>query len=921
MTDTSDDQTPAGREPSDIRPISISEEMRRSYLDYAMSVIISRALPDVRDGLKPVHRRILFAMNEMGLDWNKKYVKSARIVGEVMGKYHPHGNLAIYDALVRLAQDFSMRVPLVDGQGNFGSIDGDPPAAERYTESRLAKIATFLLDDLDKETVDFRDNYDGQLQEPSVLPAKFPNLLVNGAGGIAVGMATNIPPHNLGEVIDACIADLDNPEIGIDELAQIIQGPDFPTAGIILGRTGILSAYHKGRGSIIMRARVKIENIRKDREALIVTEIPYQVNKRTLIEKIADLVRDKKVEGISDLWDESNREGIRIVIELKRDAVADVVLNNLYKYSDLQTTFGANMLAINGGRPESLTLKDMISAFTAFRQDVVTRRTKHQLTKARDRAHVLVGLAIAVANIDEVIKLIRTSASPAEAKEQLMLRDWPAKDMAPLIMLIADPRHTLSDAGTYRLSEEQAKAILELRLARLTALGRDEIADELNKIAVEIKEFLAILASRARVVDIVKGELLAIRTEFATPRKTEIMDLEGEVEDEDLIQREDCVVTVSHKGYIKRVPLAAYRSQRRGGKGRSGMSTRDEDFVTQLFVASTHTPVLFFSSRGMCYRMKVWRLPSASPQSPGKALVNLLPLTEGEVITSILPLPEDSSTWGDLELIFATLSGNVRRNALSDFENINRNGKIAMKLDEGDRIVQVAIARPDNDVLLTTAEGQCIRFLIKDGVRLFKGRDSDGVRGIRLAKGDEIISMAILNHFDATAEERVAYLKQANALRRSDEVEDAEVVSSDADAEAEEVVAADVTISQERFSEMQAAEQFVLTVSSKGFGKRSSSFEFRTSGRGGKGIVAMVVNDRNGRLVASFPIAENDQIMLVTNAGQLIRCPVHDIRIAGRNTQGVRIFKTEAEEKVVSVERITDDNGTDEAVVEATAIE
>ena len=919
MTDTSDDETPAGREPSDIRPISISEEMRRSYLDYAMSVIISRALPDVRDGLKPVHRRILFAMNEMGLDWNKKYVKSARIVGEVMGKYHPHGNLAIYDALVRLAQDFSMRVPLVDGQGNFGSIDGDPPAAERYTESRLSKVASFLLDDLDNETVEFRDNYDGQLQEPSVLPAKFPNLLVNGAGGIAVGMATNIPPHNLGEIIDACIADLDNPEIGIDELTQIVQGPDFPTAGIILGRTGILSAYHKGRGSIIMRARVKIENIRKDREALIVTEIPYQVNKRTLIEKIADLVRDKRVEGIADLWDESNREGIRIVIELKRDAVADVVLNNLYKYSDLQTTFGANMLAINGGRPESLTLKDFISAFTVFRQDVVTRRTKHQLTKARDRAHVLVGLAIAVANIDEVIKLIRTSASPSEAKEQLMLRDWPAKDMAPLIMLIADPRHTLSDTGMYRLSDEQAKAILELRLARLTALGRDEIADELNKIAVEIKEFLAILASRARVVEIVKSELSAIRAEFATPRKTEIMDLEGEVEDEDLIQREDCVVTVSHKGYIKRVPLAAYRSQKRGGKGRSGMSTRDEDFVTQLFVTSTHTPVLFFSSRGMCYRMKVWRLPSASPQSPGKALVNLLPLTEGEAITSILPLPEDSSTWGDLELIFATLSGNVRRNALSDFESINRNGKIAMKLDEGDRIVQVAIARPDNDVLLTTADGQCIRFLIKDGVRLFKGRDSDGVRGIRLAEGDEIISMAILDHFEATAEERVAYLKQANALRRSDEVEEAEVVSTEADAE--EVVAADVTISHERFTEMQAAEQFVLTVSSKGFGKRSSSFEFRASGRGGKGIVAMVANDRNGRLVASFPIAENDQIMLVTDGGQLIRCPVHDIRIAGRNTQGVRIFKTEAEEKVVSVERITDDNGTDDAAIDATAVE
>ena len=904
LTDNSDDERPAGREPSDIRPVSISEEMKKSYLDYAMSVIISRALPDVRDGLKPVHRRILFAMNELGLDWNKKYVKSARIVGEVMGKYHPHGNLAIYDALVRLAQDFSMRVPLVDGQGNFGSIDGDPPAAERYTESRLAKVASFLLDDLDNDTVDYRDNYDGTIQEPSVLPAKFPNLLVNGAGGIAVGMATNIPPHNLGEVIDACIADLDNPEIGIDELSQIIQGPDFPTAGLILGRGGILSAYHKGRGSIIMRSRVAVENIRKDREALIVTEIPYQVNKRTLIEKIADLVRDKKIEGISDLWDESNREGIRIVIELKRDAVADVVLNNLYKYSDLQTTFGANMLAINGGRPESLTLKDFISAFTSFRQDVVTRRIKHLLNKARDRAHVLVGLAIAVANIDEVIKLIRYSASPAEAKEQLMIRDWPAKDMIPLVELIADPRHTVSGEGTYRLSEEQAKAILELRLARLTALGRDEIADELNKIATEIREYLAILASRARVVDIVKGELQAIKDEFATPRKTEIVDIEGEVDDEDLIQREDCVVTVSHKGYIKRVPLATYRAQRRGGKGRSGMSTRDEDFVTQLFVTSTHTPVLFFSSRGMCYRMKVWRLPPASPQSPGKALVNLLPLAEGEGITSILPLPEDSSTWGELELIFATRSGNVRRNALADFENIQRNGKIAMKLDEGDSIVQVAIAKPDQDVLLTSADGQCIRFLISDEIRLFKGRDSTGVRGIKLGEGDEVISMAILNHFDASAEERAAYLKQANALRRS---EDAEEVETVADADAEDVSADAVTLSPERFAAMQAGEQFVLTVSNKGFGKRSSSFEFRTSGRGGKGIVAMVANGRNGRLLASFPVEEKDQIMLVTDGGQLIRCPVDGIRIAGRNTQGVRIFKTEAEEKVVSVERITED--------------
>ncbi|MEQ1718429.1 MAG: DNA gyrase subunit A [Hyphomicrobium sp.] len=908
MADRSDDKTPGGREPNDVRPISIAEEMKRSYLDYAMSVIISRALPDVRDGLKPVHRRILFAMSELGLDWNKKYVKSARIVGEVMGKYHPHGDMAIYDALVRLAQDFSMRVPLVDGQGNFGSIDGDPPAAARYTESRLAKVAGFLLDDLDNDTVDYRDNYDGTIQEPTVLPAKFPNLLVNGAGGIAVGMATNIPPHNLGEVIDACIAELDNPEITIDELCQIVTGPDFPTGGIILGRGGILSAYHKARGSIIMRARVAVENIRKDREALIVSEIPYQVNKRVLIEKIADLVRDKKIEGISDLWDESNREGIRIVIELKRDAVADVVLNNLYKYSDLQTTFGANMLAINGGRPESLTLIDMVRAFTAFRQEVVTRRIKHLLTKSRDRAHVLVGLAIAVANIDEVIKLIRFSASPAEAKEQLMARDWPAKDMAPLIELIADPRHKLAENNTYRLSEEQAKAILELRLARLTALGRDEIAEELNKIAEEIKEHLAILSSRARVVDIVKGELASIRAEFATPRKTEIVDIEGEVEDEDLIQREDCVVTVSHKGYIKRVPLAMYRAQRRGGKGRSGMATRDEDFVTELFVTSTHTPVLFFSSRGMCYRMKVWRLPPATPQSPGKALVNLLPLEAGEVITSILPLPEDSSTWGELELMFATRSGNIRRNALGDFENINRNGKIAMKLDEGDTIVQVAIARPEDDVALTTADGQCVRFLIGDEVRLFKGRDSTGVRGIRLADNDEVIAMAILTHVDASPAERAAYLKQAAALRRTDDSEE-----SDVELEAEEGAEGDVDLSPEKFAEMQAKEQFVLTVSEKGFGKRSSSYEFRTSGRGGKGIVAMVVNDRNGPLVGSFPIAENDQIMLVTDGGQLIRCPVHDVRIAGRNTQGVRIFKTEAEEKVVSVERITEDeNGAEE---------
>ncbi len=906
MADNNDDDNkPGGEEPSDIRPISITEEMKRSYLEYAMSVIVSRALPDLRDGLKPVHRRILFGMNELGLEWNKKYVKSAKVVGEVMGNYHPHGDQAIYDALVRLTQDFSMSVPLVDGQGNFGSVDGDPPAAMRYTECRLEKVAQFLLDDLDKETVEYQDNYDGSKQEPTVLPAKFPNLLVNGAGGIAVGMATNIPPHNLGEVIDACLAQLDNPAISIDELIDIVPGPDFPTGGMILGRSGIQAAYHKGRGSIPMRARVEIEDLRKDRQALVVSAIPYQVNKRVMIEKIADLVREKRVEGISNIWDESNREGMRVVIELKRDAVAEVVLNQLYRYSDLQTSFGANMLAINGGRPEQLNLKDMIEAFTSFRQEVVTRRTKYLLGKARDRAHVLVGLAIAVANIDEVIHLIRTSPTPQEAREALMARDWPAKDMVPLINLIADPRHMVSEAGTYRLSEEQARAILDLRLQRLTALGRDEIGDELKKIGVEIRDYLDILSSRERVIDIVKGELTAIKSEFAVPRRTEIIDIEGEVEDEDLIQREDVVVTVTHKGYIKRVPLSTYRAQRRGGKGRSGTQTREEDFVTQMFVASTHTPVLFFSSRGMCYRMKVWRLPAATPQSVGKALINLLPLEQGEWITSILPLPEDAETWSTLELMFATQSGSVRRNALSDFESINRNGKIAMKLEEGDRIVKVSICSGADAVLLTSANGQCIRFPVDD-VRVFKGRDSTGVRGIRLDDGDHVISMTILRHVEATPAERAAYLKQSTALRRLEGAEGEEGAGVES-ADLEEPAEGSAELTPERFQEMAAAEQFVLTVSERGFGKRSSSYEYRTSGRGGKGIVAMVVNDRNGPLVASFPISDADQIMLVTDAGQLIRCPVHDIRIAGRNTQGVRIFKTEAEERVVSVEWIPEE--------------
>ena len=764
-------------------------------------------------------------------------------------------------------------------------------------------MAGTLLDDLDKNTVEFRENYDGTLKEPVVLPAKFPNLLVNGSAGIAVGMATNIPPHNLGEVIDACLAHLDNPEITIEELCQIVQGPDFPTGATILGRAGIMAAYHKGRGSILLRAKAHTEEIRRDRQAIIVTAIPYQVNKRVLIEKIAEQVREKKIEGIANIWDETNREGMRIVIELKRDAISDVVLNQLWRHSDLQTSFGANMLAINGGRPEQLNLKDFVSSFTAFREEVVSRRIKHLLSKSRDRAHVLVGLAVAVANIDEMIRLIRGAPSPAEARGQMMARDWPAKDIGPLVDLIADPRHKITSGGTITLSDEQARAILDLRLQRLTALGRDEIGDELKKLGEEIKDYLGILASRARIVDIIKKELSDIKAEFATPRLTEIVEMEGEVEDEDLIQREDVVVTVSHRGYIKRVPLSTYRAQRRGGKGRAGMATREEDVVTQIFVASTHTPLLFFSSRGMAYRMKVWRLPAATPQSVGKALVNLLPLTEGEVITSILQLPEDESTWGTLELMFATRSGDVRRNSLADFESINRNGKIAMKLEEGDRIVRVAICKPDDNVLLTTAAGRCIRFPVDD-VRVFQGRNSTGVRGIRLEDGDEVISMAILLHVEASPGERAAYLKQALAVRRAPGADAAD--NGAPEAEAEESAEA-VDLSPQRYAELGGAEQFVLTVSERGFGKRSSSYDYRISGRGGKGIVAMIVNDRNGRLVASFAVEESDQIMLVTDGGKLIRCPVDDVRIAARNTQGVRIFKTEESEKVVSVERVPDD--------------
>jgi DNA gyrase subunit A len=902
------DETPgsgAPLTPSDIRPISIIEEMKRSYLDYAMSVIVSRALPDVRDGLKPVHRRILFSMYENNYTPERPYNKSARVTGDTMGKYHPHGNQAIYDALVRLAQNFSMRLPLIDGQGNFGSVDGDPPAAERYTEVRLARPAMTLLDDLGNETVDFQANYDGREREPVVLPAKFPNLLVNGAGGIAVGMATNIPPHNLGEVIDACIAYLDNPAIGVGELAEIVPGPDFPTGGLILGRAGIRSAYHKGRGSILMRGRVTTETLRKEREALIITEIPYQVNKAAMVEKIAELVREKKIEGISDIRDESDRQGMRVVIELKRDAMADVVLNQLYRFSPLQSTFGCNMVALTGGKPEQLNLKDMIRAFTDFREEVVGRRTKYLLRKARDRAHVLVGLAIAVANIDEVIAVIRRAPDPAAARDQLMARDWPAHDIVPLVELIADPRHKVSAKGTYRLSEEQARAILELRLQRLTALGRDEVADELKKLGLEIANYLDILRSRARIIAIVKDELLSIRTEFGTPRRTEILDTEGEVEDEDLIQREDMVVTVSHKGYIKRVPLSNYRAQRRGGKGRAGMATREEDFVTRVFIANTHTPVLFFSSRGMAYKMKVWRLPIAAPQARGKALINLLPLDKDENITTILPLPEDEGSWGKLDVMFATNSGTVRRNKLSDFIEVRQNGKIAMKLDERDRIVGVEICDEQHDILLTTAEGQAIRFPVTD-VRVFKGRESAGVRGIKLEPGDELISMAILSHIEASPAERVAYVRQANMVRRGGADQEQDVESEGNGQET-------VVLSPERYAELSAHEEFVLTVSANGYGKRTSAYEYRISGRGGKGIIAMVVNQRNGKLVASFPVEESDQIMLVTDRGQLIRVPVEDISIVGRSTQGVIVFDTAEDERVVAVEHIPDvENGDDE---------
>ena len=880
----------------DITPVTIEEEMKRSYLDYAMSVIVARALPDVRDGLKPVHRRILYTMKESGYDWNRPLRKSARVVGDVMGKYHPHGGDPIYEAMVRMAQDFSMRLPLIQGQGNFGSMDGDPPAAMRYTEARLARSSTALLDDIDKDTVEFQPNYDDSAKEPVVLPARFPNLLVNGAGGIAVGMATNVPTHNLSEVIDACCAMIDDPSISIERLIEIIPGPDFPTGGIILGRAGIREAYHLGRGSIVMRARTHIEENRKDRAAIVITEVPYQVNKARLQERISELVRAKLIEGISDIRDESDREGVRVVIELRREAMPEIVLNQLYRFTALQTTFGVNMLALNLGRPEMLNLKQILQAFIAFREEVITRRTVYELKKARERAHLLVGLAIAVANIDAVIDLIRKAPDPATARERLMAIAWPAREVEPLILLIDEPGRKVAADGTYRLSEAQARGILDLRLQRLTGLERDKIGDELNALAGEIKNHLEVLGSRTKLYEIMRRELMEVKEQFATPRRTAIEDVEFEADVEDLIQREDMVVTVSHAGYIKRVPLSTYRAQRRGGRGRAGMSTKEEDFVSQLFVANTHTPVLFFSSRGMVYELKVYRLPLGTPQARGKALVNLLPLDEGETISTVMPQPDDEARASELSVMFATQSGTVRRNSLSDFSIIKANGKIAMKLDEGDRLIAVLpCSAEEHDVLLATRQGKSIRFPVSD-VRLFQGRTSTGVRGIALGDGDGVISMSILRHVEATSEERENYLRWAGARRRGGEGEPA---------------TSEPGLPPERLTELESAEEFILSVADDGFGKRSSAYEYRITNRGGKGIDNLDLGRGNGRgsqaeVVAAFPVQAQDQVMLVTNGGQLIRLPVADIRIAGRTTRGVTLFRVSEDERVVSVTRLAE---------------
>ncbi len=882
-------QAPPPTPDFDITPVSLEEEMERSYLDYAMSVIVARALPDVRDGLKPVHRRILFAMNEAGYEWNRPYRKSARIVGDVMGKYHPHGDAAIYDAMVRMAQDFSMRLPLIDGQGNFGSMDGDPPAAMRYTEVRLTRAAHEMLEDIGRETVDFQANYDETSREPEVLPAKIPNLLVNGAGGIAVGMATNVPPHNLGEIVDACLALLDAPEIGIDALMEIVPGPDFPTGGIVLGRSGIRSAYHYGRGSVVIRGRTCVETIRKDRKAIIVTEVPYQVNKARMIEKIAELVREKRIEGISELRDESDRRGVRVVVELKRDALAEIVRNQLFRFSPLQSTFGVNTLALDHGRPQIMNLKAMLRAFTDFREEVIRRRTVHELGKARARAHLLAGLAIAVANIDAMIELIRKSPDPAAARAQIMATPWPAVDVAPIIALLDEPGRAVVD-GAYTLSEAQARGILDLRLQRLTALERDKIGDELRELSEKIVDYLAILDSRERILGILRDELEEIKKAFDTPRRTRLEEAEAEHDIEDLIQREAMVVTVTHSGYIKRVALSTYRAQRRGGKGRSGMATKEGDFLEKVFVCDTHTSVLFFSSRGKVYRLKVYRLPGATPQSRGKALVNLLPLEEGEIITTVMPMPEEEATWKDLDIVFATASGTVRRNRLTDFASIMANGKIAMKLEDGDRLVGVETCTDREDILLAARSGKCIRFAV-DQIRVFSGRTSTGVRGIRLAD-DEIVSMTVLGHTDFDTETRDAYIRYANDRRR------AEANGTGADDR--------LGLNDQDVARFEDSEQFILSVTENGYGKRTSAYEYRVTNRGGQGIVNIETSARNGPVVAAFPVGPGDHIMLVTDGGTMIRSPIDDVRIAGRRTQGVKLFSTAEGARVVSVARLAD---------------
>ena len=906
--------TPIVDSGKDIAPVEISEEMRRSYLDYAMSVIVSRALPDVRDGLKPVHRRIVYSMFENGYDYNRPFKKSARIVGDVLGKYHPHGDSSVYEAMVRMAQPFSMRVPLIDGQGNFGSMDGDSAAAMRYTEARLAKVAHSLIDDIDKDTVDFMPNYDESLQEPTVLPAKYPNLLVNGANGIAVGMATNIPPHNLGEVIDGCCAYIDNPDITVDELIGIIPGPDFPTGGLILGYSGAKSAYLNGRGSVVMRAKCTIEEIHKDKEAIIVHEIPYQVNKAAMITRIAELIKEKKLEGISEIRDESDRQGVRVVIEIKRDFQADVILNQLYKYTPLQTSFGMNMLAINNGRPMMMNLKEIIAAFIEFREEVIRRRTIFELNQARNRAHTLVGLAIAVENLDPVIDLIRTAPNPQEAKDALLSKAWPAGTVEPLVQLIDEPDRKVEN-GSYRLSENQAKAILDLKLQRLTGLERDKIHQELMGLGDEIKECLSILASREKLYGIMRDELVMIKDEYATPRRSKIEDIEYDTDIESLIQREDMVVTVTEAGYIKRVPLNAYKAQKRGGKGKSGMATKEEDFVTRLFVASTHTPVLFFSSMGYVYKMKVYKLPLGSPTSKGKPFVNLLPLDPGETITTVMKLPENEAECKDLSIMFATSQGNVRRNSLMDFVNVQSCGKIAMKLDEGDRLINVRICNEDNDVMLAARGGKCIRFPVTE-VRMFVGRNSTGVRGIKLAKGDEVVSMSILNHSDATSEERDEYARISSAAKRIQAER-----GDDCPVPAEETGVEMKALSPEKYEFMREQEQFILSVTSTGYGKRSSSYEYRVTGRGGSGIANMEMSARNKEVVSSFPIEDDNQIMMVTDAGKLIRMPVGDIRIAGRKTQGVILFRTADDEKVVSVTWLDADAGDDDELEEETGSE